>query len=149
MHKLGNLCILNVTQNSGVSNSSFRDKKAKLFDEPMQRGLAVGLSAFALDKVDVWNLDALQTRHALLVQYLADRWGFGIEWTAWQGAGGNSHNDDDEDGDAVDHANTEGSNYSVPSPATQGRSFAPSCLFKNVHNMQELQPSWVVSQVFV
>ena len=99
LHKLCNLCVLNVSQNSGVSNSSFSDKKRLLFDEPMRRGQAAGLSAFSLDKVDVWNLAALKNRHALLVQGLADRWGFGTEWRGMHAAQGHDNDDDDDEHD--------------------------------------------------
>ena len=97
LHKLGNLCILNVSQNSGGSNSSFSDKKRLMFEEPLRQGLAAGLSAFGLDRVGIWNLKALTDRHALLVQYLADRWGFGAEWAALNNTRGNDDGDNNDD----------------------------------------------------
>ncbi|KAA6429721.1 MAG: hypothetical protein FRX49_00155 [Trebouxia sp. A1-2] len=115
LHKLGNLCVLSVSQNSSVSNSSFSNKKRLLFDEPMRQGLAAGLSAFSLDKVDVWNLAALKSRHAFLVQCLADRWGWGKEWRAMHGSEG--HNDGQSSpGEASQASIDAGSLASTPTP---------------------------------
>ena len=63
----------------------------------MRRGMAAGLSAFSLDRVNVWNLEELKKRHALLVQGLADRWGFGKEWKAVMNAHDDNDNNDDAD----------------------------------------------------
>lgn len=139
VHKLGNLCVLNVSQNSAVSNSNFSDKKALLFDEPMRQGLAAGLSAFSLDRVDVWNLAALEIRHGLLVQHLADRWGFGRV----ESCRGGDYGDDDENGDD-DNGNDDGNDDAnggkqlldvidlddaVPLSKIQGKPHADWCVY--------------------
>lgn len=97
VHKLGNLCILNVAQNSGVSNSSFSNKKAILFGEPMARGLAAGLSAFGLADVAVWDPTALRQRHAFLIRGLATRWGVQDIWDTMVGADDPPGDDGDDD----------------------------------------------------
>lgn len=96
--QVGQSCILNVTQNSAVGNSSFSEKKKTLFDEPMRQGLAAGLSAFGLADVERWDLEALKKRHAYLVRGLADRWGIGKEWDAMEATRGSGGNNDDDDG---------------------------------------------------
>ncbi len=105
----------------------------------MKKGLAAGLSAFSLDKVDVWDLVALKKRHALLVQHLADRWGFGTEWgVAHRGDNGDDdadHDDDDNEDGNFDAKGGEhlliviGFDDAVPMPKSKGRLHAHWCVY--------------------
>ncbi len=88
LHKLGNLCVLTVAQNSGVSNSSFNIKQKKLFGEPMIKGSAAGLTAVGLADKSIWNPAAVRTRQADLLAGLASRWDFEEGWTAIQSTRG-------------------------------------------------------------
>ena len=88
VHKLGNLCVLNNSQNSAISNRSFAHKKALLFSAPMDRGIAAGLTAVGLNNIDVFNLAALQERQRELLEGLANRWGVGEAWRAKQSTRG-------------------------------------------------------------
>ena len=88
VHKLGNLCVLNTSQNSANSNRSFSDKKTLLFCAPMDRGIAAGLTAIGLNNYTVFNLAALQRRQAELLDGLGDRWGVGDAWRGKQSTRG-------------------------------------------------------------
>ena len=72
LNKLGNLCLLNQSDNSKVSNRGFSDKLATLKGD---HGIITSSgTAQTLQGLDKWDHAAYLKRHESLLNLLADRW---------------------------------------------------------------------------
>lgn len=77
LHKLGNLCLLNQSDNSKVRNKGYREKVAIL--QGAHGVIASSGTAQTLQNIATWDLAAYQKRHKELLCRLVKRWRIDVD----------------------------------------------------------------------